>query len=208
MLKKDKYNLGIIELSDSVVVSDPCYHLGIWCSAILEKIVKPGKYHGFMNKADTSWGRRVTDLWVVHEDYLDIYPNDLDEKTDIGVDSGGAGIFDFDYYNKYHPVLDDDGPSSQWYDRQFDLRYYYDINGEEYIKPKFKYDPKTDKEEWVYSGQERRDGISLDGKCVVSFSGYGDGGYNLYTTSDKDGKIIGIRIEFIGDNDEYEDENE
>ncbi len=200
MLKKDKYNLGIIELSDSVVVSDPCYSLGTWCSAILENIVKPGKYHGFMNKADTSWDRRVTDLWVVHEDYLDVYPNDLDEKTDIGVDSGGAGIFDFDYYNKYHPILDDDGPSSQWYDRQFDLRYDYDIDGKPIIE---KIHPIKG---YFYTEQERRDGISLDGKCVVSFSGYGDGSYSLYTASDKDGKIIGIRIEFIGDNDE--DENE
>ena len=203
-----KYNLGTIELSDSVVVSDPCYDLGIWCSAILK--IKPGKYLGFMEKVnfgDKPWeGIRVTNLWVIHEDYPDVYPNDLDEKADIGVDSGGAGIFDFDYYNKYHPVRDDDGPGSQWYDRQFDLRYYYDINGEEYIEPKLRYDPETDEEKWIESGQERRDGISLDGKCVISFSGFGDGSYNLYTASDKDGKIIGIRIEFIGDNDEDEDE--
>lgn len=202
-----KYNLGTIELGKQCIISDPGYDLGTWCTEILE--IKSGKYLGFMEKVnfgDKLWeGIRVTNLWVVHEDHPGIYPNIFNEESCIGVDSGAAGIYDLEYYKKYHPIQDS-GPSNDWYDRQFDLRYYYDINGEEYIEPKLRYDPETDEEKWIESGQERRDGISLDGKCVISFSGFGDGSYNLYTASDKDGKIIGIRIEFIGDNDEDEDE--
>ena len=218
MIEKKKYNLGTIELSDSVVISDPCYDLNTWCIKILENIVKPGRYLGFMKKSDFGpggfGGIRVTDLWVVHEDHSDLYPNDLDEAAEIGVDSGAAGIYDLKYYNKYHQI-EEDGESGDWYDNQFELRYNYDINGEEFIEPRWVDDWVFNEDgtisnpregHWEYSGQERRDGIAIDNKCVISFSGFGDGGYSLYTAKDEEGKIIGIRIEFIPDDFDEEDE--
>ena len=37
----------------------------------------------------------------------------------------------------------------------------------------------------------------IDGKCVVSTSGLGDGGYNLYTSQNSEGEIVALRIKFI-----------
>ena len=176
--KKIKYKLGDLELGNSVYVSDPCYMPGTWCQAVVDGL-KSGKWIGYMNKKEVKdWGIRVTDLWIVHQDYPDIFPNTLlDPAIDIGVDSGGAGIFDYDYYLKHH----DGELDEKWYDRQFDLRYDYDMDGNQISET---------------SSTERRDGIMLDGKCVVSFSGYGDGGYNLYAEKIQE-EIVGLRIKFI-----------
>ncbi len=196
-MKKIRCDLGIIELGDKAYISDPCYSIGTWCQALVDNL-KPGRYLCYMYKTDFGpggfGGIRVTDLWVVHEDNKHAYPTKiLDKNICIGVDSGSAGIYDKDYYEKYHvPNLDDD-----WYDRQFDLRYYYDTEGKKYIEPYPEYDSNFNIINWVKSGQERRDGIALDGKCVISFSGFGDGSYGLYARRNKDNQIIGLRLKFI-----------
>ena len=215
MSKKYKQELGTIELGDKVYVSDPCYRVGTWCQAFVEGL-KPGKYYGFMYKKDFGpggfGGIRVTDLWIAHENYIKNYPTKiLDKGIDIGVDSGSAGIFDKEYFEKYHILeegkyMDDYPESSEWYDKQFDLRYYYDINGEDFIEPHWVDDwtfnedgtiNNSGKGHWEYSGQERREGIALDNKCVISFSGFGDGGYDLYAGKNSKGEIISLRIRFI-----------
>lgn len=179
-MKKDKFNLGTIELGSEVVVSDPCYSLGTWCQGHLTD-VKAGKYNAFMNKASfNDWGRRVTELWVCLEGTSKKFPKKLVGNIEIGVDSGAAGIFDAEYYKEHHPIggmIDD-----KWYDRQFNLRYDYDMDGNK-VKPN--------------SDTERRDGIALDGKCCVSFSGYGDGGYELFVELDEEKKITSLGIKFI-----------
>ena len=176
--KKIKYCLGELVLGNSVYVSDPCYMPETWCQAVVDGL-KSGKWIGYMNKKTIKgWGIRVTDLWIVHQDYPDIFPNTLlDPAIDIGVDSGGAGIFDYDYYLKYH----DEELNESWYDRQFYLRYDYDMNG----------NPIKDR------STERKDGVVIDGKGVVSFSGYGDGSYDLYAEKNQSGEIIALRIKFI-----------
>lgn len=192
-MEKFLYELGTIELNDSVYVSDPCYEAGTWCQALM-KGLKPGKYHGFMYKVDTGFGRCVTDLWIVHEDNIKGFPKKLVKDVEIGVDSGAAGIFDKDYYENYH-TLNENGQFNEehdeWYNKQFDLRYYFDKDGN---KLQAEYCP--DSRRFEITG-ERADGISLDNKCVVSFSGYGDGGYNLYEAKNTKGQIVGLRIKFI-----------
>ena len=42
-----------------------------------------------------------------------------------------------------------------------------------------------------------KEGDVVDGKCVVSTSGLGDGGYNLYESQNSEGEIIALRIKFI-----------
>ena len=209
MATKKKYNLGEIELGNEVYVSDPCYKIGTWCQKLLSGL-KAGKYQGFMYKKDFgSLGIRVTDLWIAHENYVKNFPRTLVEDASIGVDSGGAGIYDKAYYEKYHKEgkdIDDDPESGAWYDRQFELRYCYDINGNEYIEPRwvealiYNEDGSIKglgKGHWEYSGQERRDGIALDNTCVTRLSGFGDGGYNLYVGKNSKGEIISVRIKFI-----------
>lgn len=180
MKQTKRYRLGELDIKDSVYVSDPCYNPGTWCQALVDNL-KPGKYIGYMKKADFGpggfGGIRVTDIWITHIDHPHLYPVKILDKTiDIGVDSGQAGIYDKEYYEKQHtPKLNEN-----WYDKQFDLIYCYDIDGNKYIEPYLKINWKTGKDEWISSGQERRDGIALDKKGVVSLSGFGDGSYNLY----------------------------
>lgn len=181
-MEKTKFELGSIELGDEVYVSDPCYPIGTWCQGRLTN-VKAGKYNVFMNKSKSvipSWGYRVTELWVCLEGTSKKFPKKLVGNIDIGVDSGAAGIFDAKYYEEHHPI--GGKKDEEWYSRQFDLRYYYDMDGN-------KIEPNSD--------TERRDGIALDGKGCVSFSGYGDGSYRMYGKVNKDGKFTSIGIKFI-----------
>lgn len=194
-MKKDKYTLGTIELNDSVYVSDPCYNVGIWCQSIISGL-KPGKYVAYMNKADiTNWGRRVTDLWIAHENNIKCWPSKLIKNADIGVDSGAAGIYDKEYFERYHifeedKYIDDYPESNDWYEKQFNLRYYYDVNGN-------KIEEKLHPDGYFYNEQERADGIVLDNKCAISFSGYGDGCYNIYAAYNSKNEVVGLRIKFI-----------
>ncbi len=48
-----------------------------------------------------------------------------------------------------------------------------------------------------------------DEKCVVSSSGYGDGGYTCYIARNDKHEVIALMIEFItDDNDDYEEDDE
>lgn len=37
----------------------------------------------------------------------------------------------------------------------------------------------------------------MDGKGIVCLSGFGDGSYDLYARKNKEGQVIGLRINFI-----------
>lgn len=164
-----------IKLGSKVMVSDPCYGLGTWCQGVLENVL-PGNYNCNVEYSDEGdWGVRVALIEVVHEDYDGVFCMDM-ENFEVGVDSGQAGIFDYDYYAKYHdscdvrPHVDDD-----WYDRVGDITLSEESAG------------------------------SIDNLGFVSSSGFGDGGYTCWTERNKDGYIIAIRVEFITEEDE-EDE--
>ena len=193
MIKTRKvYALGPIELKDSVYVSDPCYGTFVWCIGLIEGI-KPGKWLGFMAKSETNWGIRVTDLWICNEDNLEYPEQEMVKDLCIGVDSGSAGIYDKEYYEHYHQFKEGEERGElfeEWYDRQFDERYYKDSHGN---KIKDNYDPE---QHCLVHDDNSADGIALDGKCVISFSGYGDGSYKAYVNKDEYGKIVGIRINY------------
>lgn len=101
-----------IELGDKVMVSDPCYDLDIWCQGVLEN-VKPGTWHTKAENLNVNcWGNRCSALIAWHEDVEE--PNDF-EETDIrvGVDSGQAGIYDYDHFAH---IKDDEERDERWYD--------------------------------------------------------------------------------------------
>ena len=75
-----------------MIVSDPCYAVGIWCAAILEN-VQIGTWYAELGISDeVLWGKRVSYIeagtgkssgdWTKH-------------KVDIGVDSGQMSISDY-----------------------------------------------------------------------------------------------------------------
>ena len=101
-----------IELGDKVMVSDPCYDLDIWCQGVLEN-VKPGTWHTKAENLNLNcWGDRCSALIAWHED---VEEPDNFEKTDIcvGVDSGQAGIYD---YNHFAYIKNDREYDENWYD--------------------------------------------------------------------------------------------
>lgn len=164
----------IIKLGSRVRVADPCYGTWVWCSGELTN-VKEGDYYVIVDVNNTEWGGlRVCSLAVFNVDSIrDKDLTDFTEKVpfEVGVDSGQAGIYDAEYFEKYHT---EDEADDKWYDEVCNL-----------TLSKKQYGTKDD-------------------KCVVSSSGYGDGGYDCFVCRNKEGQIVGIRIVFI----EYEDNTE
>jgi len=110
-------NKGVITLGAKVMVSDPCYGLGTWCQGVLENVL-PGQYDCNVEYSDEgTWGTRVSAIEVTHVNYKTGSLLLQMEDFEVGVDSGQAGIFDYEYYAKYHmdaterPHVNDD-----WYD--------------------------------------------------------------------------------------------
>lgn len=115
--------IGTIKLNEKVMVSDPCYMIGTWCQGTVENVL-PGTYHCFYVTEYESYGR-VKNLIVVHEDHLSILESGyfFDEVIDetIGVDSGTCGIFDYEYYERYH--MDSNDPEHEkWYRDKIDVQ--------------------------------------------------------------------------------------
>ena len=111
--KMNKIELGWIDLSDKVVVSDPCYNRDTWCMR-QDIPVLPGRYQVHIIMADEGeFGHRVASLVAVHEKYPITHQKQwrvVDEE--IGVDSGQCGIFDDSAY----PDLTDAAGREAFYD--------------------------------------------------------------------------------------------
>ena len=211
----DNYNIvekGFITLNDKVMVSDPCYGLNTWCQGVLENVL-PGKYLCKVGFIDDRWGTRVADIRVKYVDSKEIEYDCL-EEFEVGVDSGTAGIFDYEYYKKYHmdskewPHVDDN-----WYNCTGNLtfvtknnpdyvKFNWDDNAEDMYEQfvRFKEYEKDIKKSWPTI--QYFDANTIDDLGFVSSSGYGDGGYSCWTAHNDDGKVIGILVEFITEGEE------
>lgn len=158
---------GNIELSNEVMVSDPCYDLETWCQIKLDN-VKPGIYNSYVVKSDEdSWGIRCSSLIVKHKDkVLNECTEFIEHKGEVGVDSGQAGIFDMSIYPPKPHVRNKENP---FYDECCDI-----------------------------TCSRMSSGILSNKKGIVSSSGYGDGGYSLFYSTDDEGQIDYMHIIFIG----------
>ena len=196
-------NKGTIQLGSKVVVSDPCYCLNSWCQGVIDNVL-PGVYNCKVEYKDTGdWGVRVAAIEVIHQNYE--YTPDHCESFEVGVDSGTAGIYDYDYYAKYHS---EDNIDATWYNKTFDCAHTVTKNPN-YVE--FDWDNTDDFFE-RFKAYERNKKISmqyfnhcdantLDGVSFISSSGYGDGSYSCYTAS-VDGKVVVIRVVFIEEDEE------
>lgn len=175
--------IGRFSLGNKVMVSDPCYGTNTWCQGVLENVRK-GFWDAYLKMSDEGlWGNRVAELVAINLDYNGEYGSlkseDINElqEFEVGVDSGTAGIFDYEYYCKYHNEKD---AYDEWYDKQIVNQFF----------------PTFDSSGWQKS-------IFTGFKGVASTSGYGDGGYDCYVARNTEGEIIGIKIVYISDDDEY-----
>lgn len=214
-------NKGTITLGEKVMVSDPCYGLGTWCQGVLENVL-PGEYDcnvEYSNEGD--WGIRVSAIEVTHESCRGRFIALECEDFEVGVDSGQAGIFDYEYYAKYHKdATEEEHVDDDWYSMVCDLTLTH-IQNPDYEE--FYWEDKDDsienllakfkaREEYMRSIKSMKylykaDGNTTDGFGFVSSSGDGDGGYNCWTAKNEDEKIVAIRVEFITE-DDYEDEDD
>ena len=162
--------LGVIELGSKVIVTDPCY--GLLATSLVKK-VKKGKYICTAYETKDSWGNRIAALRVVHEYFVNKYFN-IDYNNEIavsGVDSGQCGFFDYDYYKKHHGTnIVDDEMDEDWYHRVCECT-----------------------TQIPYAG-------TIDNKCVVSESGYGDGCYAAFGAYDGE-ELIAMELCYILDED-------
>jgi hypothetical protein len=174
-----------IQLTDTVMVSDPCYTEPTWCQIKLKNVL-PGTYNVEADKRDCSgWGERVHSLQVIHSDYSG--PLDWEEAPgDVGVDSGQAGIFSYDSYRN-----DAIASGIQTEEPPFTLPHREEAGDRWYEKM---CEMTLSKDSW---------GVYDNG--VVSSSGIGDGGYPLFIVRDRSGFIVAMRVEFLSDEEEYDE---
>ena len=179
-------DIGSIQLKEKVIVADPgnCSvedrELSSSSVLILNN-VKPGEFLCFLRISDEGfWRKRVSFLMAIHKDYLDrinfngqfqFDPSQvyyMNYNCAIEVDSGQAGIFDFDYFTK--PELDG------WD--------YMDFSDDFYEKA------------CECTNSDTRGGI-IEDNGVVSSTGYGDSCYSVYTFHDKKTNlVVGIIIDY------------
>ena len=193
-MKTKEYFAGTIVLRNKVIVGDPCYP-EIEEVKVLNNVLE-GTYNCFVKKGEVD-GNRVMSIEVKHQ-HLAKEPFYF-VGGGFYVDSGQAGIYDYDYHQEYHQfdgwILANEGSKEQaWYNRIWVLMTHYDINNN-HIE-------EDDNEE------EHRDFAIMDNSALVSFSGLGDGGYNIEVAKE-DGFIKAIRVVFIDEDNPYdEDEDE
>ena len=165
-----KIRLGSIELSDRVVVSDPCYNRDTWCMDDNVPI-KPGNYDVFLTLSDEKeWGTRVASLLVANSDFIGVerkrFPKWEVYSSSIGVDSGQCGIFDNSVYPQKNLTDEEIDSEDSFYSECCDITL-----------------------------KKLQGGILRSKKGVVTSSGYGDGSYELSVIKQK-GENVALMLDY------------
>lgn len=213
-----------ITLTGHVMITDPCYEPDTWCQHATS--VLPGTYHCFFKSfIDERQDKRIVEIAIKHEQYLQEEITELLTRQ-IGVDGGSCGIFDYDYYIQNHnrdewqdrlyntTYNETDNPNfiqyteAPFYKNHEEMREKNqngELSDEDYVKHLFSFQQELI--EYVQNRDLSVDFIpelragTVDGKCFVSSSGYGDGIYPLYCVRNKDGEIVGLKLIFIFEDD-------
>jgi len=173
MVNKQIIQLGEFECPDGkMVISDPCYDIGIWCQAFMNNFMK-GAYKATATTGDIDgWGNRCLRLSIA---YAALSEDDISkfkfnpESFDIGVDSGQCGFFALEHYK-------DDSIIKEFSDDWYDYIWEYVVGKDN-------------------NGKYRNFGVMPFG--TVSFSGLGDGSYTLYTHKNLDGLVDAAYVSYI-----------
>lgn len=164
------FEKDFIQIGQRVIVSDPAYSPNMWCQGVVQNM-KPGAYKVYGEVIDCGdWGNRVSRIWIIHEDYINADINALlnykFEEFEVGVDSGNAGIYDFEYYQNLYAG---NTRPNDWYDRI----------------PEVTYNNPTGQ----YFG-------TLDEKCIIASAGYGDGTYTCQTGRNDADECVYVEVDF------------
>lgn len=165
--------------SGEVLITDPGYDRDTWCAIKLENVER-GKWNAFIEESFFGkWGSRVTKIVAMHDKILSLKDKPWELlDTDIGVDSGQAGFFDWKYYGDEKSVEYVPNHTADW-DNSMDNVWYKQCCE-----------------------------ITLDNKYgvipygVVTRSGFGDGIYDAYIcTEPTTDKIVAMMIVFLTEDD-------
>ena len=170
-----------IRLSSNVRVSDPCYTDDVWCKTQLKNVL-PGAYDCSVSRSDEGvWGNRISGITAIHEDFVS---QDIEWQyhSDIGVDSGQAGIF-------------------------CETSYRNDKEAERITTPDIDFAMEESQEGDAWYNKMCRFTLSNNhygayDTGIVSSSGLGDGSYPLYVAYDRNNYIIAMKIDYLLDEDE------
>lgn len=165
--------------SGKAVLSDPCYNLDMWCSAVVNN-VKNGIWGVYVERGE--YTKRNNNLMVYHTESFHRYPNILNNLKTApplpklgGVDSGQFGIFDYDGYRNDESITSDvklwSYPEKKGGDRFYLACCYLTI--------------------------VTKDNYGVLPLGVVCASGWGDGSYELRGFKDSTGEYIGFLVIFI-----------
>jgi len=164
-------SLGTVTLGPKIQITDPGYTPDLWCSK--EKKILPGEYLCSVRRAPVKeWGMRTLSIKIQHKDHPDAKIDYSDEITAVPVDSGQAGFFDHEYFIENNPQPGGDilDLNDKWYGRICEI-----------------------------TTRNENDFDTIDGKGVVSSSGFGDGCYGCYAARHKK-DTVALEIVFIEEN--------
>lgn len=103
-----------IMLGKEVYLTDPCYDTTTWCQVLLNN-VKEGEW--LVDYEYNDGAEQEIILSLAHKDYgmaiFNDYYDTIEETGILGVDSGTLGVFDREYYEKYHKENEID---EKWYE--------------------------------------------------------------------------------------------
>lgn len=166
--------LGVFDnTSNKFFVSDPCYTKKTWCTGTVP--AKKGLYHSFAMFVQTDWHTRIAALIVIHDSHLKDFNFDKKKKHrfSVGVDSGLAGIWDFDAFR--------------------DKLINYDYNQVCFVTSGGEWRNEAESDSYIdmdeagkidgYHELHPMAGVMQYG--AVSRAGFGDGSYTCYTSADK-----------------------
>lgn len=106
-------HIGKIVLGSRTMLSDPCYNEGTLFQGVINTL--PGEYDCLIEIGQMDiWGERVKKLIVRHTS-ADLKDPDDPLPYYIGVDSGTAGVFDLEYYRRFHSKTSVD---DVWYESE------------------------------------------------------------------------------------------
>ena len=174
-----------IQLSNNVRVSDPCYTDDVWCKTQLKNVL-PGLYNWSVAHSDEGvWGNRISSITMIHGDFDDDDSIEWQYHSDIGVDSGQAGIFCESSYRNDEVAASITTP-------EVDFEIPFDSAGDAWYTKMCKF---------TLGG----DGYGMYDTGLVSCSGIGDGQYPLYVAYDRNNYIIAMKIDYLLDDEDDED---
>lgn len=185
--------------SGKLRITDPCYDDGTRCMGDVEDAAD-GLWEGFVIMRQSGFGGlRAGELLAFNIEEIRRPSAEglawARMPFEVGVDSGQAGIFDWGSFP--HGKRGEDGHHNKdaFYDRCCQTTLGEDIHPRVQAR-------RTQKGVCLHN--RRPAAGPVDGMGVVSESGDGDGRYRCFVAR-KNGKVIAVKIPFLGDEDYDED---